>query len=211
MNLEDIKLEYIREELNIEQLEKDPLDQFQKWMNQAIKTEISYPNAVTMTTVSEDNIPSSRIVLTKDISDKGITIYTDYHSDKGRDIEYNKNVSLLYFWKELDRQIRITGKASKTTREESQRYFHSRPKESQISAFISSQSKETTKEELYMRKANALNEFSNKEVPCPEQWGGYLISIEKIEFWQGRPNRLHDRFVYTKEDNSNWKITRLQP
>jgi pyridoxamine 5'-phosphate oxidase len=210
MDLKDIKLEYNREELNLDNLATTPFEQINKWFSQALKAEISYANAATLSTVSKNQIPSSRIVLIKEIKSSGITFFTNFESDKSQDISSNSTVSLLFFWKELDRQIRITGKASKVSREESKEYFASRPKDSQISALASHQSKPVSKESLYSKVSDLSTEYTDKIVPCPENWGGYLVSYEEIEIWQGRPNRLHDRFCY-KSNGGSWKISRLSP
>jgi len=210
MKLKDIKLEYVREELNTEDLKANPYDQLHDWMNDVIQAEITYPNAATLSTVSADHIPSSRTVLIKDYHELGITFFSDYTSAKAMDINSNKNVSLLFFWKELDRQIRINGQVSKIDPMKSENYWNSRPKESQISAMASNQSSIISKEELYEHVNQLNSEFKNKTIPCPPNWGGYLVSIDSAEFWQGRPNRLHDRFKYTKH-KSSWQIQRLAP
>ena len=210
MDLKEIKLEYVRDELNLDDLNKNPYIQLKNWLDQAIKLEVSYPNAVSISTVNKENIPSTRIVLIKNVSDNGLVFFTDYDSQKGLDIESNNNVSILFFWKELDRQIRLTGKAYKTSRADSEEYFNSRARESQINAYASNQSKTTTKKLLYTSVENITKKFKNKEIECPTNWGGYNVTIEAIEFWQGRPNRLHDRFKYSKS-KSGWDIKRLCP
>jgi pyridoxamine 5'-phosphate oxidase len=210
MDLKDIKLEYIREELNQDDLNKEPVLQLQKWLKEAQKSEISYPNAVTLATVNSSGVPLTRIVLIKEITENGIHIFTDYSSQKGIDIQKNNNVSILFFWKELDRQIRVTGKATKLTLEESKEYFYSRPRESQISALASSQSSVVKKKELLESVETLTKNLEGKKVEYPETWGGYTVSYDSFEFWQGRPNRLHDRFQYEKQD-TNWKIDRLSP
>jgi pyridoxamine 5'-phosphate oxidase len=210
MDLKNIKLEYIREELDIKDLAPTPLEQVKKWFEEAIKAEISYPNAASLATISKDNIPSNRIVLIKEINENGVQFFTDYTSSKGQDLDTNPIASILLFWKELDRQIRITGKVSKTSREVSQAYFAKRPKESQISATASMQSKSIDKEKLQSEVKNLQDEFKNKDVECPSRWGGFHIELNEVEIWQGRPNRLHDRFLYKFIDN-DWKIDRLSP
>lgn len=210
MDLKDIKLEYIREELNQKDLNNDPSQQLQKWFKEAQFSEISYPNAVTLATVDKNGVPSTRIVLVKEITSNGIIFFTDYGSEKALNIENNNQVSILFFWKELDRQIRVVGEASKISLEESKEYFYSRPRESQISALASNQSSPITKEELVNRVNTIAEEFEGKEVKFPQTWGGYIVSYKSFEFWQGRPNRLHDRFQYKKEA-SNWNIERLSP
>jgi pyridoxamine 5'-phosphate oxidase len=210
MDLKDIKLEYNREELNIESISKTPFPQISKWFSQALKAEITYANAATLATISNNNIPSARIVLIKDIKENGITFFTNYESDKAQNISNNNNVTILLFWKELDRQIRITGKAVKVSNEESQKYFSSRPKDSQVSAVASKQSQEVTKIDLYEAVDRINLEYKDKDIICPNNWGGFLISYNEVEIWQGRPNRLHDRFLY-RNINNVWKISRLAP
>lgn len=210
MNLKDIKLEYIREELHEKDLEATPLDQLKKWMNQAIKSEITYANAASLSTLTKDNYPSSRIVLIKEIAEEGPVFYTDYTGKKALEIIENRKVSLLFFWKELDRQIRLQGMATKIDPEKSEEYFLSRPYESQISAMASNQSSVITKEELERRVVELKDQYPQGSVPYPNNWGGYCVSIDSCEFWQGRPNRLHDRFLFKKEQK-NWNISRLSP
>lgn len=210
MDLKDIKLEYIREELNIEQLSQSPGEQLEKWMQDAIDTEISYPNAVTLSTIDKDGFPNARIVLAKDIQKDGLVFFTDYTSSKALELIKSRKVSVLFFWKELDRQIRIQGEATKVDPEESEEYFLSRPYESQISALASNQSSVINKEELVTRVEKLKEQYPKGNVPYPANWGGYKVSIEKAEFWQGRPNRLHDRFAYNPKDNGH-SIERLSP
>ncbi len=210
MDLKDIKLEYIREELNISDLNSCPIKQLQLWFKEVKDLEISYPNAASLATVDTNGVPSNRIILIKEVSDQGLIFFTDYDGNKAKNLLSNNNASILLYWKELDRQIRITGKTKKIPLEDSKEYFYSRPKESQISALASKQSSIITKEELY-KKVDLLNsKYQNSEVDFPENWGGFIVSYEELEFWQGRPNRLHDRFLYTKE-KSNWIISRLSP
>jgi pyridoxamine 5'-phosphate oxidase len=210
MDLKDIKLEYIREELNQKDLNKDPIQQIQKWFKEAQISEISYPNAVTLATVNKHGVPSTRIVLVKEITNNGIIFFTDYASQKGIDLKSNNNVSILFFWKELDRQIRISGLATKISKEDSKEYFYSRSRDSQISALASNQSSTVSKEELVSRVKSINKEFEGKEIKFPETWGGYIVSYNSFEFWQGRPNRLHDRFQYEKKAK-DWNIQRLSP
>lgn len=210
MNLQDIKLEYIREELNKEDLKSTPYEQFKAWMQEIIESEITYPNAAFISTVSADGIPNSRTILVKDHSEDGLVLFSDYTSQKALELAENNNASLLFFWKEFDRQIRIQGKISKIDPLESEKYWDSRPKESQISAMASNQSSEISKQELQDRVNHLNEEFKDKPVPKPPTWGGYRISFDVVEFWQGRPNRLHDRFRYT-QNSGEWKIDRLAP
>lgn len=210
MNLQDIKLEYIREELNKEDLKETPYLQFKQWMQEAIDSEITYPIAASLATVSNDGIPSSRTILIKDHSEEGLVLFSDYTSQKAIEVAENNHAALLFFWKEFDRQIRVQGKVSKIDPIESEKYWDSRPKQSQISALASNQSTEISKAELEQRVKLLSEEFKEKPIPRPQTWGGYRISFDVVEFWQGRPNRLHDRFRYIK-NNNEWKISRLAP
>jgi len=208
MNLKDIQLEYHHKELKIEDLAKNPNEQASKWMQEMIDSKITYPNAATLATANKDGIPASRVVLIKDISSSGLTFYTNYESAKAQEIKDNQIVSLSFFWKEADRQIRITASATKTSYEDSNEYFLSRSHASQINAIASPQSKKISKEDLENKVKAA--EKSDEKIKCPSFWGGYLLEIISAEFWQGRPNRLHDRFLYEKENNK-WQISRLAP
>ena len=211
MNLNDIRQEYLQEELTIDALQKTPIDQLNTWFNQALKAEVSYINAANLATVDKNGIPSSRIILIKDITESGITFFTDYRSEKGQNIEHNSNVCVNIFWKEFDRQVRMIGTAKKISFEENQKYFQSRPKDSQISATASMQSSEISKEELNQRVASLTKQYeSHENLPCPKSWGGFEVTVSEFEFWQGRPNRLHDRFKYIV-DSSSWNIKRLSP
>jgi len=211
MDLKDIKLEYIREELKAEDLNSNPTEQLKEWLKQVKDSEVTYPNAASLSTVSKDGIPTTRIILIKEIIDNDLLFFTDYRSTKSVHIENNNNVSLLFFWKELDRQIRIIGKAKKTSEAISRTYFQSRPKESQLSAWCSHQSHENTKEQLVKNLNTQKEKFKDiNSLPLPPFWGGFAITPCQYEFWQGRPNRLHDRFKY-ENTNEKWVITRLDP
>lgn len=210
MNLEKMRSEYINESLDQEDLAKTPFDQLERWMEQVINLDLKYPNAISLSTVDVHNRPSSRIVLIKEILPEGVIFYTDYTSKKGYDLISNKNVAATFYWKELDRQIRIQGIATKIDPEKSEEYFLSRPFESKISALASNQSSPIDKAELKKRVTELKETYKDKEVPYPHNWGGYLIAFDSVEFWQGRPSRLHDRFKYTR-DNEIWNIERLAP
>lgn len=211
MDLKNIELEYHQKELNISQLDKDPVHQFNTWMKEVLSLNISYPNAVTLTTIGEDGFPQARIVLIKEINHQGVIFFTNYDSDKGQEILNHNKVGINFFWKELDRQVRICGRATKVSAHESEQYFRSRKRDSQISAIASPQSKEVNKAELLKKVEEIDKKYPNsKDLPMPKNWGGYVINPESFEFWQGRPNRLHDRFKYNK-DGLGWKITQLGP
>lgn len=210
MDLKDIRAEYLQTEMNIEDLAINPFEQLKTWFDQILKSEIIYPNAANLATVDKTGSPHSRIILIKDIKDKGVTFFTDYSSDKGEQMSDNKSVCINIFWKEFDRQVRMNGNISKLEKAESEKYFQSRPKDSQISATASLQSKEVSKKSL-MTKVSEITELYKDDgvLPCPENWGGYFVEINEFEFWQGRPNRLHDRFKYCL--NSSWEIKRVSP
>ena len=207
MDLKNTRTEYEREELNIKDLNPSPTKQLESWLDDA-KSISKYFNAATLSTVENKDQPNSRIILAKDIHEDSLVFYTNYHSAKGKQIDINSNVSILFFWPELDRQIRIQGVAEKISREDSESYFKMRPIESQISAIASQQSEEVTKEELNKRY-NKIKE--EDEIKCPPNWGGYIVRFKNYEFWQGRPNRLHDRLSYKQNDKLSWVITRLAP
>lgn len=209
--LADIRLEYLNDRLDENSVESDPIAQFRKWMDEAIRSEILHPTAMILATAKRDGRPSSRVVLLKSVSDDGFTFFTDYSSRKGREIKENPDVALTFFWNGLERQVRIEGVAEKVSEEESDRYFHSRPRESRLSAVASMQSAVVPDREFLEKKRIELkNKLQDDHVPRPERWGGYLVVPALVEFWQGRENRLHDRILYSRE-NQKWKIRRLSP
>ncbi len=211
MQLEEIRRDYNHDELNENITHKNPFEQFNKWMDEALSGNIGDATAMALGSVGPDGFPQSRIVLLKDFGEGGFTFFTNYNSDKGKAIEKNNKVSLHFFWSELERQIRISGYAKKTDINISKKYFHSRPQKSQIAASISEQSVVVPTREYLEKKFNELLEKLNGKNPeLPKSWGGYIVSPVKFEFWQGRESRLHDRIVYEKDDG-NWKIKRLAP
>ena len=189
-----------------------PLDQFQKWWREAGDSAIDEVNAMTLATASSDGIPAARIVLLKDFDKSGFTFFTNYKSYKAMHLEENPKACLVFFWKELERQVRITGLVKKLPEKESDEYFLSRPVGSQVGAWASPQSQVIeSREWLEERVLQLTEEFRQKELKRPPHWGGYLVTPVIIEFWQGRPSRLHDRIQYTLQEDSNWKIERLSP
>lgn len=209
-NIANLRQEYLLAELNEKNVESDPFKQFEKWFNEALKAELPEPNAMSVATCI-DNKPSVRIVLLKEFDEKGFVFYTNYNSNKGKSINQNPNVALTFFWSELQRQVRIEGLAEKVSKEQSEKYFHSRPKGSQIGALASPQSQIINgRLELENKFTELENKYSDSEVPKPDNWGGYLVKPETIEFWQGRRSRLHDRIFFVKENNQ-WKFVRLAP
>ncbi len=198
--------------LDRDDLEDDPIVQFEDWFRYACETVEIDPNAVSISTVDSDNRPSSRTVLLKYFDEKGFVFFTNFESHKARDIEGNPNVSLLFFWSNAARQVKIRGTAEKIPTSETLKYFVSRPRGSQIGAWVSAQSSVISSRSLLETEFQKLkNKFKNKEVPLPSFWGGYRVVPEQIEFWQGRRNRLHDRFQYTRQDDGRWTIERLAP
>ena len=198
--------------LDREDLDDDPIVQFEDWFRYACETVPLDPNAVTLSTVDENNRPSSRTVLLKSFDERGFVFYTNYESRKAADIEKNPNVSLLFFWSDAARQVKIRGTAEKIPTGESLAYFLSRPRGSQIGAWVSAQSSVVSSRSLLENKFQEIKrKFKNKEVPLPSFWGGYRVVPQEIEFWQGRRNRLHDRFEYTRQSDDSWTIERLAP
>ncbi len=193
-------------------LDPNPIKQFGNWFTAAIEAGIRDVNAMSLATASADGRPSVRIVLLKEFDHDGFVFFTNYLSEKGRQLEANPHAALAFYWIELDRQIRISGPVKKTSREESERYFHSRPPGSQLGAWASRQSEVLdARRVLDARMAEMSERFADKPIPLPPHWGGYRIKHEIMEFWQGRPDRLHDRFRYTLQSNGTWSIDRLAP
>ena len=211
MDITSFRKEYTKFGLNREDLHDDPFTQFNQWFEQAQSAQVEEPNAMSIATVNEKGEPSVRTVLLKIFDEKGFVFFTNYNSAKAQDIEQNNSVALLFAWLDLERQIRISGKVEKISQAESFAYFTSRPKGSQLGAWISPQSKIIESRDFLKQKlAEMKSKFSSGKIPLPSAWGGYRVIPEKFEFWQGRSSRLHDRFVYQKE-GENWNIHRLAP
>lgn len=214
MNKTDVaalRQSYTRNELLEENVLENPIKQFGKWFSEALNAQILEPNAMTLSTVSGGK-PHGRVVLLKGFDENGFSFYTNYRSNKGNDVAETPFASLTFFWGELERQVRIEGSIEKVSEIESDEYFHSRPRGSQIGAWVSNQSSVIAGRDVIEQRLTELeNEFKNLDViPRPAHWGGYCVNPERIEFWQGRPNRLHDRILFTKVGD-NWKIERLSP
>jgi pyridoxamine 5'-phosphate oxidase len=193
-------------------LAADPVAQFANWFKEAGSAGIRDANAMSLATATTDGRPFVRIVLLKGVDPDGFVFFTNYESDKGRQLEANPNAALAFYWIELDRQIRITGSVEKTSRLESERYFHSRPIGSQLGAWASAQSQMIdSREALEARLAQMTERFGNNTIPLPPHWGGFRLRPDTVEFWQGRLNRLHDRFRYSRQTENAWRIDRLSP
>lgn len=206
-----LRNEYAKMELDEKSCDKSPFKQFEKWFDEAVKADILEPNAMVLSTATIEGAPSQRTVLLKGFDEKGFTFYTNYGSRKGKEIAENPQVSILFPWYSLERQIIISGTIEKTSREISEKYFHSRPRSSQLGAYVSNQSEVLTDRYILEQKLKELEmKFENKKIPLPEDWGGYEIIPNRFEFWQGRKSRLHDRIQYEWVDN-DWNTSRLSP
>jgi len=209
--LQEIRREYAYSQLDIDNLDINPIVQFQYWLNEALRAGIFEPTAMVLSTATPDGKPSSRVVLLKNLDHDGFTFFTNYESRKGIQMAENPNGSLLFFWSQLDRQVRIEGKISRTPRHVSDEYFLSRPEGSKIGAWASPQSRRVpNREYLDNLQRDYLELFRSRVLERPENWGGYKLLPDLMEFWQGRENRMHDRFEYTLNGNI-WEISRLAP
>jgi pyridoxamine 5'-phosphate oxidase len=208
-----LRQEYKKHQLSEDNIAPDPLTQFDLWFQEAVASGVMEPNAFTLATVGENGTPSARVLLLKGVDQGGFVFYTNYHSDKARNIKQFPVGCMNFLWLELERQIRISGPISKVSREESEIYFHSRPRESQIGAWVSPQSDVIrSRDVLDTNLAMMVDKFKDVEkIPLPDQWGGYRLVPVEIEFWQGRPNRLHDRILYSEHEDGGWEICRLAP
>jgi pyridoxamine 5'-phosphate oxidase len=214
MKISDIRREYTLAGLRRADLDANPIAQFRKWFEQAEKVlaqkELDV-NAATLATADKNGKPSARIVLLKGLDERGFIFFTNYDSRKGRELAKNPNVALVFYWQELERQICIAGSVEKISRAESEKYFKSRPRSSQLSAWASNQSDVVADRAVLEAKWNEMEKKFPNEIPLPPNWGGCVLKPERIELWQGRPSRLHDRFQYTRQKNNSWKLERLAP
>ena len=214
MDFTDKRLSYDKGELDQNNIPVSPFELLKTWMNQALEQKVKEPYAMSLATCGANMKPSVRIVLLREITDTGIVFYTNYESAKGQDIDENPNAEALFFWNELERQVRVSGSIAKIEAEKSSAYFQKRPHDSQVGAWVSEpQSAEVSSRDVMEARFEALKTKypENAQVPTPEFWGGYEITIETTEFWQGRANRMHDRVVYTQNDNTSWSTKRLLP
>lgn len=211
-NISSLRKDYRNATLNETDVQANPFEQFRIWFHQAMEAKLPEPNAMTLATANKKGIPSARMVLLKGFDENGFVFYTNYFSHKGQDLDENPHAALVFYWHELERQIRIEGSVKKVSKKESESYYHSRPKESRIGAWASPQSEKIDDrqiiEDMYAELSQSL---ADTEPPYPDFWGGYRIKPKRIEFWQGRTSRLHDRILYEKTKKGNWKISRLAP
>ena len=207
---ESLRVSYEQGELNESDVSHNPLDQFNNWLQEAIKNEVPEPNAMVLATVNKDGQPGARNVLLKSADDDGFIFFSNKNSDKAEDLKQNPNCTLLFSWLSQHRQVIVKGKAEEISREESNTYFQTRPYGSRISAWVSEQSQVIKSREELETKVKQFMDKYPENVPMPDYWGGYLVKPESIEFWQGRPSRLHDRIRFTKKGNT-WTIERISP
>jgi len=209
--LASIRREYALKELSRRTVDADPFVQFSCWMDEALAAEVKDATGMTLSTASRNGVVTSRVVLLKGIDPAGLVFYTNYGSKKATDMGENPNIALHFFWRELERQVEVTGRAQKVSREESEAYFATRPRDSQLGAWASHQSDTlASRSALEARFAELEVEYEGRDVPCPPVWGGYLVVPDSFEFWQGRVSRLHDRILYSR-DGEHWAISRLSP
>ena len=211
-NIADIRRDYSHKSLSENDVDTNAIKQFEKWWHEAVNSKIDEVNAMTLATASLDALPSARIVLLKEVNEKGFVFFTNYESYKAQQLAENPKACLVFFWKELERQVRITGLIEKISGKQSDDYFQSRPESSRIGAWASPQSRVIEHRQWLDEKFNELvNKMEGTSISRPPHWGGYIVKPVVIEFWQGRPSRLHDRIQYTFEENGEWKIERLAP
>jgi pyridoxamine 5'-phosphate oxidase len=212
LSIADLRKNNSSATLNENEVAHDPIAQIEQWFDKALQSQLPEPNAMTLSTVSAEGRPSARIVLLKGITKNGFLFYTNYDSRKGKELAAHPFAALTFFWIALERQVRIEGTVTKVDVQTSATYFHSRPLASQIGAWASPQSTVIADRSLLEQQAQAYTEkFANQEVPLPPHWGGYQVTPDRIEFWQGRPSRLHDRILYTRTKGDQWETNRLAP
>jgi pyridoxamine 5'-phosphate oxidase len=200
------------EGLNEHEIARDPISQFQAWFDDVIAARLPMPDAMSLSTVTPDGRPTARMVLLKQVDAEGFVFFTNYNSNKARQLEINPYAALVFYWPQLERQVRVEGKVSKTSLEESSAYFKTRPRESQIGAWASPQSDVISAREVLEQRAHELaDQYCDREIDCPAHWGGFRLIPDRIEFWKGRVGRLHDRILYELQPDESWTIKRLAP
>ena len=210
--MSELRREYTDAGLDERDIDANPFNQFEKWFQEAIDAKIDLPDAMTLATATKNGLPSARTVLLRGRDERGFVFFTDYGSQKGRELSENPNAALVFYWRELDRQVRITGRVSKVSRENSNNYFRSRPVGSRLAALASRQSQVIPGRNVLEERFKQLAvQYHGKEIPLPSNWGGYRLSPDMIEFWSGRSKRLHDRLRYTRQPNGEWRIERISP
>ncbi len=212
MEFSDLRREYMQRGLHESELAEDPFSQFQRWFDAAVEAELPEPNAMTLATATPDGRPSARMVLLKQVDERGFVFFSNYESRKGGELAQNPRAALVFFWVQLERQVRVEGAVERVSAEESDAYFHSRPRGSQLGSAASHQSQVISGREVLERRVAELEaQYGEGEIPRPDFWGGFRVIPEVVEFWQGRANRLHDRLRYRKDDNGQWVVERLSP
>jgi len=212
LSIADLRQNYSRYGLSETDVDPNPFKQFATWLQQAVDAQLLEPNAMTLATATPDGQPSARMVLLKDFDERGFVFFTNYQSHKGKQLTDNPWAALVFWWVPLERQVRIEGKVEKIAPQESDAYFHSRPRESQLGAWVSNQSQIIANRDLLEQKLEELTaQYTDREIPRPPHWGGFRVVPTNIEFWQGRPSRLHDRLRYCLTEEGAWLIERLSP
>ncbi len=212
LSVADLRQNYTRDELTEENANRDPIKQFQIWLEQAVNSQVTEPNAMTLATSTKDGQPSARIVLLKHFDNRGFVFFTNYNSQKAQELKNNPQAALVFLWKPLERQVRIQGSVVKISEKESDEYFQSRPEASRLGALVSPQSQVIPNREILESDFEKLQQkYQDKEISRPDNWGGFRVMPTEIEFWQGRPSRLHDRLRYRQQEDGSWLRERLAP